>query len=103
MTNLRDRFQYRIIVQDIRKDLDPGKPHTEKCIPIQTMIWQKWKSSAYRAILGRRSPLSEIDKLSEKVIGSLMYQTHIDFKPQEWNDYHNHVSDWELQRYLKFF
>jgi glutamine synthetase len=43
------------------------------------------------------------DPLSEKVMGSLMYKTYIDFKSQEWNDYHNHASDWELQRYLKFF
>jgi glutamine synthetase len=43
------------------------------------------------------------DSLSEKVMGPLMYQTYIDFKSQEWEEYHNHVSEWEIQRYLKFF
>ncbi|MGG6264720.1 hypothetical protein ACQ4M3_14745 [Leptolyngbya sp. AN03gr2] len=43
------------------------------------------------------------DSLSESVMGSLMYQTYVNFKTQEWMDYHNHVSDWEIQRYLKFF
>jgi glutamine synthetase len=43
------------------------------------------------------------DPLSEKVMGSLMYKTYVEFKSQEWEEYHTHVSDWELQRYLKFF
>jgi glutamine synthetase len=55
-------------------------------------------SEGYRAIAAFSA-----DPLSEKVMGSLMYQTYIDFKFQEWNEYHNHVSDWELQRYLKLF
>jgi hypothetical protein len=29
MANLRNRFQCRIIVQDIWEDLDLGEPHTE--------------------------------------------------------------------------
>jgi len=43
------------------------------------------------------------DPLSKKVMGDLMYQSYVDYKTQEWQDYHNHISDWERQRYLKFF
>jgi glutamine synthetase len=43
------------------------------------------------------------DPFSQTVMGSLMYQTYVDFKTQEWQEYHNHVSDREIQRYLKFF
>ena len=53
--------------------------------------------------LGEAIAAFATDPLSEKVMGSLMYKTYIDFKNQEWFDYHNHVSDWERQRYLKFF
>jgi glutamine synthetase len=36
-------------------------------------------------------------------MGELMYNTFVEFKRQEWRDYHNHVSDWEYRRYLRFF
>jgi glutamine synthetase len=36
-------------------------------------------------------------------MGPLMYRTYRDFKRQEWEAYHTHISDWELERYLKFF
>jgi glutamine synthetase len=45
----------------------------------------------------------EADPLSRLVMGPLMYQTYIDFRRQEWEEYHNHISDWEIKRYLKFF
>jgi hypothetical protein len=38
--------------------------------------------------------------LSKKVIGSLMYQTYIDFKIQELEEHYDHVSEREIQRYL---
>ena len=30
-------------------------------------------------------------------------QAFVDFKRREWAEYHNHVSDWELKRYLHMF
>jgi len=32
-----------------------------------------------------------------------MFESFVTFKREEWTSYHNHVSDWELKRYLKFF
>jgi glutamine synthetase len=32
-----------------------------------------------------------------------MFDTFVDFKTREWTAYHNHVSDWEIARYLKMF
>lgn len=43
------------------------------------------------------------DPLSQAVMGSLMFDTYVDFKEEEWESYHAHISDWEMQRYLKFF
>ena len=41
--------------------------------------------------------------LGREVMGDLMFQTYIDFKRAEWESYHNHVSDWEVQQYLKLW
>jgi len=32
-----------------------------------------------------------------------MWQTYLDLKRREWEDYMNHVCAWEVDRYLKFF
>lgn len=45
----------------------------------------------------------ERDDLCERVLGADLRQSFIDLKLQEWWEYHNHVSDWERERYLTFF
>jgi glutamine synthetase len=45
----------------------------------------------------------EADPLTKDVFGPVMHEAWIDFKREEWSGYHNHVSDWERDRYLKFF
>jgi glutamine synthetase len=90
-------------LEGIREELDPGKPHTENMYTHTDEELAKMRIQCLPRNLGEAIAAFSADPLSEKVMGSLMYQTYIDFKSQEWNDYHNHVSDWELQRYLKFF
>jgi glutamine synthetase len=90
-------------LEGIREDLDPGEPHTENMYIHSDDELTKMGIQCLPRSLGEAIAAFSADPLSEKVMGSLMYQTYIDFKSQEWNDYHNHVSDWELQRYLKFF
>jgi glutamine synthetase len=90
-------------LEGIREDLDPGEPHTENMYTHSDDELTKMGIQCLPRNLGEAIAAFSTDPLSEKVMGSLMYQTYIDFKSQEWNDYHNHVSDWELQRYLKFF
>ncbi|MGJ3248921.1 MAG: type III glutamate--ammonia ligase [Elainellaceae cyanobacterium] len=90
-------------LEGIREGRDPGDPHTEnmylysdeelKDLGIQTL--PRNLSEAIQAFAD--------DPLSKAVMGPLMYQTYVDFKMQEWKEYHCHISDWEIQRYLKFF
>jgi glutamine synthetase len=90
-------------LEGIREDLDPGEPHTENMYTHSDEELVKMGIQCLPRNLAEAIAAFSADPLSEKVMGSLMYKTYIDFKSQEWNDYHNHVSDWELQRYLKFF
>ncbi len=90
-------------LEGIREGLDPGEPHTEN---MYTYSQAELKEKGIRTLPRTLSEAVEAfaaDPLSEAVMGPLMYQTFIDFKTQEWQEYHNHVSDWEVQRYLKFF
>jgi len=45
----------------------------------------------------------DADPLSERVLGPDLKRAYVELKTAEWWEYHNTVSDWELERYLTFF
>ena len=90
-------------LEGIRDRIDPGEPHRENLY---------FKSDEERLATGVRwlpRTLDEAvnafaeDPLSREVFGDVMFEAWIDFKRAEWLSYLNHVSDWERDRYLKFF
>ena len=90
-------------LEGIREGLDPGEPHTENMYKYTAQERMVKGIQSLPRTLGEAIESFAADPLGEQVMGSLMYQTFIDFKTQEWLEYHNHISDWERQRYLKFF
>jgi glutamine synthetase len=90
-------------LEGIREGLDPGEPHAENMYKYSKAELKTMGIQTLPRTLGDAVESFAADPLGEQVMGSLMYQTYIDFKSQEWQEYHTHVSDWEIQRYLKFF
>jgi glutamine synthetase len=90
-------------LEGIQADLDPGEPHTENIYTYSPAELQKMGIQTLPRTLAEAIAAFAADPFSQTVMGPLMYQTYVDFKTQEWQEYHNHVSDWEIQRYLKFF
>jgi len=90
-------------LEGIREGLNPGEPHRENMYTYSSKELQAMGIDTLPRTLGEAVTAFAEDPLSETVMGPLMYKTYVDFKAQEWEDYHSHISDWELQRYLKFF
>ncbi|MEO0983929.1 MAG: type III glutamate--ammonia ligase [Cyanobacteria bacterium J06639_14] len=90
-------------LEGIREGLDPGEPHTENMYTYSLEEISGMGIDLLPNTLQAAIAAFEQDPLSEAVMGPLMYRTYVDFKRQEWEDYHTHISDWEIQRYLKFF
>ncbi|NJN88577.1 MAG: type III glutamate--ammonia ligase [Leptolyngbyaceae cyanobacterium SL_7_1] len=90
-------------LEGIRQGLDPGEPHTENMYKYSRAQLREKGIHTLPRTLGEAIAAFAADPFSRTVMGDLMYDTYIDFKTQEWESYCNHVSDWELQRYLKFF
>jgi glutamine synthetase len=90
-------------LEGIRQGLDPGEPHTENMYKYSRDQLREKGIHTLPRTLGEAIAAFAADPFSRTVMGDLMYDTYIDFKTQEWESYCNHVSDWELQRYLKFF
>lgn len=90
-------------LEGIREGLDPGAPHTENMYEYTLEELKEMGIETLPKTLGDAIASFAADPLSKEVMGPLMYQTYLDFKTQEWEAYHCHISDWEIQRYLKFF
>ncbi|MEO0349565.1 MAG: type III glutamate--ammonia ligase [Cyanobacteria bacterium P01_A01_bin.15] len=90
-------------LEGIREGMEPGEPHTENMYLYSLDELQTMGIETLPKTLGDAIAAFAADPLSKEVMGPLMYKTYVDFKTQEWEEYHCHVSDWEIQRYLKFF
>jgi glutamine synthetase len=45
----------------------------------------------------------DADPLAEQVFGKDLTASYVELKSREWWEYHNTVSEWEIDRYLTFF
>ena len=43
------------------------------------------------------------DTLSDEVIGSVMKKSLLTYKNDEWERYHQAVTDWEVKEYLRLY
>jgi glutamine synthetase len=41
--------------------------------------------------------------LAKKVLGETMHDSYSRYKHDEWNRYHQHISEWEIGEYLRFY
>ena len=90
-------------LEGIREGLDPGAPHMENMYEYTPADLKTRGISVLPRTLLEAVDAFAADPLSREVFGDLMLDTFVEFKTREWNEYHTHVSDWELARYLKMF
>jgi glutamine synthetase len=90
-------------LEGIRQKLDPGLPHRENMYLHDEATLKRLGIEKLPRTLGEAIEAFAADPLGRQVMGELMFETYVRFKTQEWVDYHTHVSDWELKRYLRFF
>lgn len=90
-------------LEGIREKIDPGDPHLEN------LYYQSDQERSEQGVTWLPRTLDEAvtafenDPLSRQVFGDLMFEAWIENKRAEWLSYLNHVSDWERNRYLRFF
>ena len=87
----------------IEEGLDPGEPNTDNMYLATESELKRRKISVLPRTLDEAVTAFEQDDLSRKVFGDDMFDAWIAYKRDEWLSYLNHVSDWERQRYLRFF
>ena len=90
-------------LEGIEQRLDPGEPNTDNMYLVSDDELARRKIATLPRTLDEALRAFKADPLSETVFGPAMFKAWCDYKEQEWFSYLNHVSDWEMDRYLRFF
>lgn len=89
-------------LEGIREGLDPGEPHRENMYKKSDAELAELGISYLPRTLEEAVDAFAEDPLSRDVFGPL-FDSFVQYKHQEWREYQTHVSQWERERYLKFF
>lgn len=90
-------------LEGIREGLDPGEPCQEDMYRYSRAELDARGMTMLPRTLDEAIDALEVDPLAVSVLGPLMHQSFCELKRAEWQEYHAHVSDWEIDRYLTFF
>jgi glutamine synthetase len=87
----------------IEQELDPGDPINVNMYQLSDAELSEKKVRTLPRTLEAAITAFAADDLSREVMGQDLYDAFVSLKQQEWWDYHTHVSEWEIQRYLTKF
>lgn len=90
-------------LEGIREGLEPGQPRRENMYNYSDAEVREQGIEMLPQNLGEAIDAFAADPLSKAVFGEAMFDSFVAYKREEWTSYHTHVSDWEIQRYLKMF
>ncbi len=90
-------------LEGIRENLDPGDPHNEN---LYDFTDQELRGKGIQPLpknLGEAVDAFEADPFVEAVLGSALKQEFVTYKRAEWEEYHQSISHWEIDRYARLF
>jgi glutamine synthetase len=90
-------------LEGVREKLDPGEPNTDNMYLVPPDEVRRRGISVLPQTLHDAIEAFAADPLAKQVFGPAMFDAYVGFKRQEWNEYHAHVSDWEMARYLRLW
>ncbi|MCZ6697166.1 MAG: type III glutamate--ammonia ligase [Acidobacteria bacterium] len=87
----------------IRNALSPGKPADINLYETNAAQRREMGIDTLPQSLGDAIAALEADEVIQDGIGKALAREFIQIKKQELTDYHRHVSDWEVNRYLEYY
>ncbi len=96
-------FTLCAVVEGIENKVDPGKPTD---FDLYSMTEEETAEAGIRRLPRNLMVATEAlrkDKLAEKVLGPVMLNSYLAYKVDEWERYHQAVTDWEVQEYLRLY
>ena len=90
-------------LEGIEQDLDPGDPFNINMYELsQAELDARGVRQLPRTLLEAVGAFAA-DPIGRTVMGEDLFKSYCEIKEREWWNYHNHVSDWEIDHYLTKF
>jgi glutamine synthetase len=90
-------------LEGVREELNPGEPHHENLYELTPAELANAGVEELPRTLAEAVDAFEQDPFVEKILGTELRNEFIKYKRAEWQDYHQSVSQWEINRYARFF
>jgi glutamine synthetase len=90
-------------LEGVREKLDPGEPHHENLYELSPAELEKIGVQELPRTLGEAVDAFAADPFIESVLGAGLRNEFIKYKRAEWEEYHQSISQWEIDRYARLF
>jgi len=90
-------------LEGVRERLDPGRPHEENLYELDRTQLAAAGVTELPRTLGEAVDAFAADPFVEGVLGAELTQEFVRYKRAEWEQYHQSVSQWEIDRYARLF
>jgi glutamine synthetase len=90
-------------LEGVRERLDPGRPHEENLYELDAAGLAAAGVGELPRTLGEAVDAFAADPFIEGVLGRELRAEFITYKRGEWEQYHQAVSQWEIDRYARLF
>jgi glutamine synthetase len=90
-------------LEGIETDADPGTAIATDLYEMTPAQLQEAGIEPLPSTLLHAVEAFDRDELARDVLGATMHDSYSRLKHDEWNRFHEHVSEWELSEYLRFF
>ncbi len=87
----------------IKDKTDPGPPHHENMYEYTDAELAERGISELPRTLSDAVNAFAADPFIEKTLGTALRDEFVTYKRDEWDDYHQSISQWEVDRYARFF
>jgi len=90
-------------VEGIEKKIHPGKPTDQDLYNMSESEFKRLGIKRLPRNLLMAIEALKNDKLSDEVLGPVMKKSLLAYKNDEWERYHQAVTDWEVKEYLRLY
>jgi glutamine synthetase len=90
-------------VEGIKGKIHPGKPTDQDLYEMSENEFKKLGIKRLPRNLLMAIEALKKDKLSDDVLGPVMKKSFLAYKNDEWERYHQSVTDWEVKEYLRLY
>jgi glutamine synthetase len=90
-------------LEGIREGIDPGEPQEENLYEFTAQQLEARRISELPRTLDESVKAFAADPFIEQVLGSELRKEFITYKAEEWREYHQQISQWEIDKYARLF